>query len=120
MILFILAAIGLTIIMVESRIMLPVRGWFEKPSWQPVIWFWELIKNPLSIPGKVICEISHMLTCHQCTGFWAGLVTGWMVLDDLTFAQWLACGFAGSAVSYSAAVFLDYLQAMSIMRMDDK
>lgn len=80
MLMFILATIGLTNILVHGKIL-------------------DLIK----IEGKSIRQWMHntpwseeLFSCYECTGFWAGLVCG-LVL----FPWWLCfmCAFAGSVLS---------------------
>jgi hypothetical protein len=38
-----------------------------------------------------------MITCHQCTGFWSGILCGIILVSWNPFII-LACGFAGSGL----------------------
>ena len=58
LILFILAVIGMTHIVVDSEISIPVYKWIE--------------------PRCAI--LAKVMDCYQCAGFWCGLVLGWVLL----------------------------------------
>jgi Na+/H+ antiporter NhaC len=77
LLLFVMATCGFTYIMTDSNIMEPVRDWLEK-----------------QIPPKAF----EVFTCHQCMGFWTGLICGWTLLGG-TFAAAIMGGFASSFVS---------------------
>lgn len=97
LILFCLAAIGLTHIMVDSKLFEPLRQW---------------IKN--NLPEK----ISYIASCYQCSGMWTGILMGWFVVSNNLFII-LACGFAGSFLSNFAAIYLNYLEAKTIVNLKD-
>lgn len=84
--LFVVAVIGMTNIVVDSTLFEPVRTWIKSKS---VFW------------GDVT-------SCHQCAGFWCGLVTGACVVsfDPLLL---FACGCAGSFLASISTVLTDYL-----------
>jgi len=80
--LFMLATIGLTNILVHGRIFdlikvfkFSVREWMHKWNW-----------------SKQIFE------CYECTGFWSGLICGYLIVSD-SCGLILTCGFAGSVIS---------------------
>ncbi len=84
MILFILAVIGMTHIMVDSEIMEPVEDWSK--SRLP-----EMVHHAL-------------FNCYQCSGFWCGLLLSPLVSFN-PFVM-VACGYAGSFLAdFSESVF---------------
>ena len=109
--LYILGAIGLTHIVVDSTIFEPVRQWLEKPFWPSLS-----LKN--FVP-RLIAKISQMISCYQCCGFWCGLVVAWLALPAPTFGLMLCGGFAGNFLANSAAILLNYLEAQTVVRLPD-
>jgi hypothetical protein len=73
-ILFCMATIGLTDIVLESNLFLPVRN---------------------SLKSFLTSNIYEVFQCHQCMGTWVGFLIGYLLLPH-NFATVLACGFAGS------------------------
>jgi formate/nitrite transporter FocA (FNT family) len=75
MMLFIFAVIGLTHILVDSEIMEPVEKWSK--AWLPP-------------------RVHHgIFECHQCSGFWCGIVLGLLIVS-YSVPVLFACGCAGS------------------------
>ena len=92
LVLFALATIGLTNILVHGRIL-------------------DLIK----ISGKSVREwmntpefLKEMLGCYECTGFWAGIIVGLFFLHFVPWWLILLYGFAGSvlAQTYTDLMYL--------------
>ena len=81
---FVLSVIGMTNIIVDSTLFAPVR---------------DAIGN--------ICKKCHdLITCHQCTGFWCGLICGWVIIShDLLWV--LMSGCAGSFLAMTYVLFSD-------------
>ncbi len=99
LILFLLSTIGLTDILVTGAIigLIKVQGKTLR-EWLNY-WPWS----------------AELFSCHQCTGFWSGVLNGLMLGICQLSPSWitqfwivLACGFAGSVVS-SMYVQLVYL-----------
>ncbi len=88
MILFILAVIGLTHIMVDSEIMEPVEEWAK--DWMP-FYMHHAIFN-----------------CYQCSGFWCGLSLSPLVSWN-PFVM-LACGYAGSFIADFSETLFRYME----------
>jgi hypothetical protein len=86
LLIFIIATAGLTHILVDSEIMEPVRARLEK-----------VLTN----------KIYRVLECHQCAGFWVGVVVGIMSFWTLGPVRLLLCGFMGSWIGmFSNAVIV--------------
>jgi len=102
--LFAAAAIGFTHIMVDSVIMQPLRDWVlernQKPTGKITQWFW----------GKV----NKVLSCYQCAGFWCGLPAG-AILFGADLLVIFLCGCASSFLALTAAHFIQYLEANSVI-----
>lgn len=56
---------------------------------------------------KFMGRAYQVFECYECTGFWAGLVCGAMIVS-LEWWLILACGFAGSVIcqTYTDAMYL--------------
>ena len=104
--LFVLAVIGLTHIMVDSSFMDPFRVWAREHFPEKVLWL-----HP-----------REMVDCYQCMGTWCGwflgllfsflmLNTSWIVALLVTFF----CGFAGSFLASVGANVIMWLQANSVI-----
>ena len=87
LILFILGVVGMTHIVVDGEISEPVHKWIE-PRW-PVI--------------------ARTMDCHQCAGFWCGLVLG--PIASWNPLLWIVCGFSGSFLAQLGYWTLDALEA---------
>ena len=86
LILFVFSVIGMTNIVVDSTIFAPVRNWTK-------------IKYP---------KIGELMTCHQCSGFWCGLICGW-ILQSNNILVIFACGCAGSFLATTNLILSDLL-----------
>ena len=105
LIIFCLAVIGLTNILVDpATIVQPARKRIELWSKSKLIFnaqfFWAWVHK--------------LLSCYQCTGFWSGVICGLILISCNPFVV-LACGFAGSFIAIWGAVYLNYLEARSIV-----
>lgn len=98
LLLFVFSVIGMTHILVDpSVIAKPFRDWLAKvgPKW-----------------------LNDLFGCYQCCGFWIGLLSGWAIISHNPFVVFF-CGCAGSFVSTWGATYLNYLEARSIISLDD-
>ena len=91
LIIFMLAVIGFTLIVVESKI-------FEWPK-------------RIIAKFKFLSLISYQLNCYQCVGFWSGMLMCWLSnpLNDLTIPNFIVCGCVGSFVSLIGAGLLNMI-----------
>lgn len=105
LIIFCLAIIGLTNILVDpATIAQPLRKKIESLS-----------KSKLMFNSQVFWEwMDKLLSCYQCAGFWSGIFCGIILISYNPFVA-LACGFAGSFIATWGAVYLNYLEARSIV-----
>jgi len=90
---FIFGVIGLTHIVVDSQLMAPVRDWLKK-----------------ILPPKIFT----IFQCYQCSGFWCGLICGWFILTH-SIPLVILAGCAGSFLAQMGALYLNYLEAKSIV-----
>lgn len=97
LVLFLLGVVGLTMILVDSSIMAPIRDLLQK-----------------ILPEKIY----KVFQCYQCMGFWSGIIGG-VILIDLHPLIVFMCGCAGSAASSFWATYLNYLEAQSFINLDD-
>jgi len=88
LILFAIASMGLTHIIADSSLMEPVRRWLRS-----------------FLPAK----IGEALGCHQCMGFWSGLLCGLMTTRALL--PLLLLGFAGSWLGMVSDTVLSLMEA---------
>ena len=96
LILFILASIGMTHVLVDGSIF----SWLRNLAFK-------------YLPRK----ISAIFTCYQCAGMWCGFLLGYFIIDKDPFKV-LACGCASSFLSMIAATYLNYLEAQTIISLD--
>lgn len=92
LILFILATVGLTNILVHGTIFektLPIRPWLKK---------------------KLHPNVFVLFECYECMGTWAGFVCGAMIVST----WWpiiLACGFAGGLLANWNNLLFEYISS---------
>lgn len=96
-VLSLLAVIGMTHIIVDGTIFLPVRNFLKK---------W--------LPSKVY----QLFECYQCCGTWCGFFIGWLLFG--TWSAVIAVGFAGSFVATWGATYLNYLEAQTLVNLGDE
>lgn len=115
-ILFILATIGLSSILVESVVFDPFRQWLKGKEYDGnnfLINFIFKIITFLHIKSK----LSKIFSCFQCMGFWTGLFCG-LILISFNPIIILCCGFAGSFLSPFSSTLVNYLEAQTLINMD--
>ena len=113
---FLLAAVGMTHVVVDGNVADPFRRfmkWISKKlinyiNPQPEdTWYLKTMKWFAEIPGEVV-------DCHQCSGFWCGIICGYILVCH-HFWMLIMCGFANSIAALAVAYVLTYLQARSIV-----
>jgi hypothetical protein len=125
LILFLLASIGLSHILVESTVAEPIRQWFKGRAPQND-------ENGVSLPPNSkwqwLCgKISYVLGCYQCSGAWTGWLMALLLLTQWTnvgtmhnllinMAIVIPAGFAASIASNFAAILLTYLEANAMVK----
>jgi len=86
LLLFIGSVIGMTNIVVDSTIIAPIRNWTKT-------------KCP---------KLGELMTCHQCSGFWCGLICGWISISN-NVTTIFVCGCAGSFLATINLILTDLL-----------
>lgn len=96
--LFAMAVIGLTNIVVDpASIAAPLRNFIEKnmPKW-----------------------VDKLFSCYQCFGTWAGFLCGYLIVGQSPSVVFL-CGMAGSFLATMSATYMNYLEARSIVGVEE-
>lgn len=98
LVIFALATIGLTNIIVDpATIAKPFRDFADK---------------------RLPSFLSKLFSCYQCSGTWVGFMCGYLVLSREPGDVFL-CGMAGSYLATLSATYMNYLEAKSIVSMDE-
>lgn len=97
--LFIFGTIGITHIIVDSD--MPIILWFKK-----------LVSKS--------SFLTKLLGCYQCTGTWVGFFSSYMLFPDIDLWQIFIAGCAGSFLANTAAIFLNYVEARTIISLSDE
>lgn len=95
MVLFILGTVGLTNLLVHSKILEGFRGW---------------------VNGHAPKKVSQVLECYQCCGFWVGLLVGALLLS-FNLPTLIVSAFAGSYIADLGNDLKQYLQANSTINL---
>ena len=96
-VLFALASVGLTHIIVDSELFSPVRDYLRE-----------------ALPEKVF----RVFECYQCAGTWCGFICGALLLS-LDWWVILGAGFAGSFLGTWSSIYLNYMEAKSVFALDE-
>jgi hypothetical protein len=96
LVLFALASVGMTAILVDGAIFERPRQWLFQ-RYCPTARF-----------------LTGILTCYQCCGFWCGLFCGTVLFHHtLSLPKLLLCGFAGSVLAH---LFLQVFEAVFYLK----
>ena len=96
-ILFIIATIGMTHIIIDGSIFSSLRDCVKK-----------------NFPSK----IATLVECYMCAGFWCGVFTGFCLGVNKP-TELFSCGCAGSILSQTTAVLLNTLESITIKMTND-
>jgi len=99
LIIFVLAVIGMTNIIVDpATIAAPVRSFIKRkgPKW-----------------------LDKLVSCYQCCGFWVGLFFSIILISYNPFIV-ITCGAAGSFIATWGAIYLNYIEANSFVDIDNE
>ena len=99
--LFLVASIGLTHILVDSTLFQEARDWLRDKI-NEYCWPWAAAK------------LTKMIGCYQCMGFWCGLFSGYLAFGWKP-ATLLLCGWASSFLAMWGALYLNYLEANTVV-----
>ena len=119
LILFLFSVIGLSHIVIDSKIFAPVRDWFAEPKvvdWMKYPWMipWYLVRW---IKNNLLSKINEAIRCYLCFSVWAGWFLGLFLFD--TWGKIFAGGFAASFLSNFAAMLMNYIEARTIVSLED-
>lgn len=126
---FVVATIGMTHILVDSTIFLPVREFFANKKndcsesdflkchfFTTHVGYW-LVRRYRTTTAlfNVFCNfVSNVLECYQCCGTWVGFFVAFWLLSYHPMIIFLG-GCTGSFSAYFAAVILTYFESQSII-----
>lgn len=130
LLLFCLASVGLTAILVDGVIFAQVRNWVAQEAQARRDQRPKTKKSSKSGSQSSVFEfIESILSCYQCCGFWSGLFCGiflltsfseigtesrsWAVLH--TLMMWLCAGLAGSILSHVYLVCVELLFSLTML-----
>ena len=119
LILFLVSTMGLTHIIVDSKIAEAPVEWIQGKLPEKFLWF-----HPRGV-----------FDCHQCMGFWVGMfsaifwqmpflhlnattVGGYVLCAIASLVKLVLCGCAGSVVSLWVGHYFTYLQAQAMIDLD--
>lgn len=98
LIFFALATVGLTNIIVDpATIMKPFRDFVD---------------------ARMPKFVSNLFSCYQCSGTWVGFLCGYIIVSHEPLTVFL-CGMAGSYLSTMSAAYMNYLEAKSIIGVEE-
>ena len=92
-----------------------------------VIGFTNIIVDPATImqPFRNFVEtkchpwLNKLFSCYQCSGTWIGFICGYILISKEPLIVFL-CGMAGSFLATLSATYLNYLEAQSIVDINEK
>lgn len=98
LVIFITATIGMTNIIVDpAAIARPFRDFIDK---------------------RMPSFFSKLFSCYQCSGTWVGFIFGYIIFSSDPFIIFL-CGMAGSYLCTISATYMNYLEARSIIGVEE-
>lgn len=98
LVLFALATVGLTNIIVDPALIAkPFRDFADK---------------------RLHPWLSKLFSCYQCSGTWVGFLCGYLIVSRDPWVVFL-CGMAGSHLATMSATYMNYLEAMSIVGVEE-
>jgi hypothetical protein len=62
--------------------------------------------------------LSKLFSCYQCSGTWVGFLCGYLLIGQEPWRVFL-CGMAGSYLATMSATYMNYLEARSIVGVED-
>jgi prepilin signal peptidase PulO-like enzyme (type II secretory pathway) len=95
--LFAFGAIGMTLIIVDSGIMQWFRDWYKSV-----------------VPEK----LGQLVDCYMCCGFWCGMFCAWASFSTPTVWSVIVGAFAGSFLANLAATLLNWMEAGTIINLE--
>ena len=93
-ILFSLAVIGMSKLIIESKVFSPIRTGFNK------------------ILPETLYEL---FECHQCMGVWCGVFCGYLIWSPANFRLYIIAACAGSFLASFAYLVTEYLESKIVL-----
>lgn len=100
-ILFFMATVGMSHIVVDGSIFEGFRSWIKSNS--------EKYKVPY---------LGTVFECYMCSGTWCGFLMGYIWISD-DILKIFACGCAGGFISNFAAILINYFESLTIVNLPD-
>lgn len=104
LILFALATIGLSNILVHGKILDVIKI------------FGKSIRQILTYPKF----LNELLSCYECTGFWSGLIVGLIFFDQSRWYEIFLYGLSGSVLSQFYSEFIYLMRSKTDFVLDDE
>jgi hypothetical protein len=95
LLLFFVAVVGMTFMVVHGKVFDGIRSWLSRWSW-----------------------LASLLGCYQCSGFWCGFFLGAMMFG-IDPARNFACGCAGSFLASIAHLISELIIAQTTSSIND-
>jgi len=117
-ILFLFASVGFTLMMVDSKILYPIRG---------ILWCLGYLLDGLVDGFNILVlkctytepycmfftdSMEYFVKCYMCQGFWIGLLCANYLVPELTIYQWIGCGFASSFLSMLFGTLISFIKVL--------
>lgn len=118
LILFSLATVGLCNILVDSKIVKPVRDFFAYYPFKEDKTASRLSFLDCKVTRFVTEFANDVLSCHTCCGWWSGLVVS-SIAFELHWKFLFLGAFAGSFICTAANSILEALEASAILNMPE-
>ena len=136
--LFCIATVGMTSIITQGVIFLPLRqfvgDWAESHRIHREQKAQEQSGVHSSVPRRSFIEwFNELIHCAQCTGFWCGLFCGlFLILPECSgvtllgipylFLKWFCCGLGGSFLATLGCITIDWVfyLKMNALRREER
>ena len=122
--LFVVASVGMTAILVDGKIFAPLREYLADHSR-----FLREKRERLNLrPTWTFSEfLESIFSCYQCCGFWCGLFCGLLLITPVsdeparrfvlvhTVVLWFCCGAAGSLFAHIYYWCIELISALALL-----
>lgn len=108
-VIFVMASVGLSIILTKGRIFIPFRAWINKT------YEYQLAEDKITstfrrkILWKTFWFLRELVLCNLCMGFWTGLLIYIAWYKDLSWNIFIF-GLVSSIASFTYAELIEYVK----------